>query len=92
MSFVFTVPIYVYDVPQRHDVKIGVDNVTVKFVDDVLIIRRSSDVPREVIFGKADVIVGLDEWGRIINVEIDFADYYHVDKEKARKMLEKARW
>jgi hypothetical protein len=93
MSCVFNVPVYVYDVPQRHDVKVvSVDFVAVWYADgDVLIIRRGS-VPKEVVSGRGDVVVGLDEWGRIVNVEIDFADFYHIDREEARRILRKARW
>jgi hypothetical protein len=93
MSFVVTVPIYVYDVPQKCDVKIVADFTAVWYTDDdVLIIRRSSGVSREVVSGRADVVVGLDDWGRIVNIEIDFVDFYRMDREEARKILRKARW
>jgi uncharacterized protein YuzE len=66
--------------------------VSVRYVDeDVLIIRRGSGVPKEAVSGRADVVVGIDEHGRIVNIEIDFAEYYYIDKEKAREVLRKAR-
>jgi hypothetical protein len=34
-----------------------------------LIIRRGTGTPKEVVSGKADAIVGIDEWGRVVNVE-----------------------
>jgi hypothetical protein len=75
MSFVATFPIYVYSVPQQCDVKVVTDYVEVKYVkDDILIIRRGSGVPKESVSGRADVMVGIDEWGRIVNIEIDFAE------------------
>jgi hypothetical protein len=93
MSFVTTFPIYVYDVPQKYNVNVGVDVISVRYVDDdLLIIRRGSGVPRESVSGRADVTVGLDEWGHIVNVEIDFSDYYYINKDNARKILRKARW
>jgi hypothetical protein len=42
--------------------------------------------------GQAEVIVGLDEVGRIINLEIDFIDFYEIDKEEALRILRSARW
>jgi len=43
MSAVFSVPVYVYDVPQRYDVEVvNADFVSVWYTDDVLIIRRGS--------------------------------------------------
>jgi hypothetical protein len=93
MISVFSVPVYVYDVPQRCGVQVAADYVLVKYVDDdVLIVRRGLGVPAEVVSGRADVIVGIDEQGRIVNVEIDFADYYYIGREEARKVLKKARW
>jgi hypothetical protein len=93
MSYVFSVPVYVYDVPQKCDVKVVADVVVVGYVDDnILIIRRGSGTPKEVVSGRADVVVGLDEWGRVVNVEIDFADFYHMNREDAQKILRKARW
>jgi len=93
MSYVFSVPLYVYDVPQKVDVKIvNYDFVAVWYTDDdVLIIRRGS-VPKEVVSGRGDVVIGLDEWGRIVNVEVEFADFYHMDREDARRVLRRARW
>jgi len=93
MSYVFSTPIYVYDVPQRYDVKVvNTESVAVWYTDDdVLIIRRGS-VPREVVSGRGDVIIGLDEHGRIVNIEIEFADFYHIDRNEARKILRRARW
>ena len=93
MSYVFSTPIYIYDVPQRYDVKVvNTESVAVWYTDDdVLIIRRSS-MPREVVSGRGDVIIGLDEHGRIVNVEVEFADFYHIDREDARKILRRARW
>jgi len=93
MSFVVDVPIYVYDVPQKYDVKIvNTDFVAVWYTDgDVLIVRRGS-VPKEVVSGRGDVIVGLDENGRIVNIEIEFADFYGIDRNEARKILRRARW
>ena len=93
MSFVVDVPIYVYDVPQKVDVRIiSTDFVAVWYTDgDVLIVRRGA-VPKEVVSGRGDVIVGLDGSGRIVNIEIEFADFYHMDREDARKTLKKARW
>ena len=93
MSFVVDVPIYVYDVPQKYDVKIvNTDFVAVWYTDgDVLIVRRGS-VPKEVVSGRGDVIVGLDESGRIVNIEIEFADFYGIDRSEARKILRRARW
>ena len=90
----FNVPVYVYDVPQRYDVKVvSSDFVAVWYTDDdVLVIRRGSGVPKEAVSGRADVVIGLDEHGRIVNVEIDFADYYYIDREEARKIMRKARW
>ena len=76
-----------YDTLQRYS------DVLVKYVDeDVLIIRRGSGVPREAVSGRADAVIGLDEHGRIVNIEIDFADYYYIDGEKAREVLRRARW
>jgi hypothetical protein len=92
MNCVFSVPVYMHDVPQRCDVQVVADYVSVKYVDDILIIRRGSGTPREAVSGRADVVIGLDEYGRIVNIEIDFADYYYIDKEKADKLLRKARW
>jgi uncharacterized protein YuzE len=67
--------------------------VSVRYVDDgVLIIRRGSGVPREVVSGRADVVIGIDEHGRIVNIEIDFADYYYMDKKEAEKILRRATW
>jgi len=93
MSYVFSVPLYVYDVPQKVDVKIvNYDFVAVWYTDDdVLIIRRGS-VPKEVVSGRGDVVVGLDESGRVVNIEIEFADFYGIDRSEARKILRKARW
>ena len=42
--------------------------------------------------GRGDVIVGLDENGRIVNIEIEFADFYGIDRNEARKILRRARW
>jgi len=94
MSYVFNVPVYVYDVPQRYDVKVvSSDFVAVWYTDDdVLVIRRGTGTPKEVVSGRGDVVIGLDEHGRVVNVEIDFADYYYIDREKAREVLKKARW
>jgi hypothetical protein len=92
MNSVFTVPVYVYDVPQRCDVKVVTDFVVVKYVDDVLIIRRGSGVPKEVVSGRADVVVGLDEHSRIVNIEIDFVDFYHISRDDAQKILKRAKW
>ena len=87
MSCVFSVPVYVYDVLRRFE------DVSVKYVDDgILIIRRGSGVPKEVVSGRADVVVGLDEWGRVVNVVINFAEYYFLDRGEAEKILKKARW
>ncbi|MFZ8857141.1 MAG: hypothetical protein ACO2O1_02710 [Candidatus Caldarchaeales archaeon] len=87
MSYVFSVPVYVYDVSQRFE------EVSVKYVDGgVLIIRRGLGVPKEAVAGRADVVVGLDELGRVVNVEIDFADYCHISREDAQRILRKARW
>ena len=84
MNYTFSIPVYVYDVLQE---------VSVRYIDgDVLIIRRGTGTPKEVVSGSADVVIGLDEHGRVVNVEIDFADYYYIDKEEARKILRKARW
>jgi len=93
MSFVVDVPIYVYDVPQKVDVKIiNADFVAVWYTDgDVLIVRRGA-VPKEVVSGRGDVIVGLDESGRVVNIEIEFADFYGIDRNEARKILRRARW
>jgi hypothetical protein len=65
---------------------------TVKALGDVLIIRRGAGTPKEAVSGKADVIIGLDEWGRVVNVEIEFAEYYFQDAEAAREILRKAKW
>jgi hypothetical protein len=94
MSYTFSVPVYVYDVPQRHDVKtVSSDFVAVWYTDDdVLVIRRHPGAPKDVVSGRGDVVIGLDEWGRIVNVEVEFADFYHIDREEARKILRKARW
>jgi len=94
MSYVFSVPVYVYDVPQRYDVKVvSSDFVAVWYMDDdVLVIRRHPGAPKEVVSGRGDVVIGLDEWGRIVNVEVEFADFYHIDREEAKKILRKARW
>ena len=87
MSYVFSVPVYVYDVSQRFE------EVSVRYVgDDVLVVRRGLGVPKEAVAGRADVVVGLDELGRVVNVEVDFADYYHISREDARRILRKARW
>ena len=86
MIYTFSTTVYVYDVQQYSD-------VLVRYVDeDVLIIRRGSGVPREAVSGRADVVIGLDEHGRIVNIEIDFADYYYINREKAREVLRRARW
>ena len=94
MSYVFSVPIYIYDVPQRYDVEVvNTESVAVWYTDgDVLIIRRGSGVPREVVSGRGDVVVGLDEHGRIVNVEVEFADFYGIDRDEARKILRRVRW
>jgi hypothetical protein len=42
--------------------------------------------------GRADVIVGIDEWGRVANMVIEFVEYYFQDVETAREILRKARW
>jgi uncharacterized protein YuzE len=87
MIYTFSVPVYVYDVQQR------CGDVSVRYVDrDILIIRRGAGTPKEAVSGRADVVVGIDEHGRIVNIEIDFAEYYYIDKEKAREVLRKARW
>ena len=93
MSYVFSTPIYIYDVPQKVDVEVvNTESVAVWYTDDdVLIIRRGS-VPKEVVSGRADVIIGLDGHSRIVNIEIEFADFYHIDMNEARKILRKARW
>ena len=93
MSYVFSVPVYVYDVPQKVDVRIiSTDFVAVWYTDDdVLIVRRGS-VPKEVVSGRGDVIVGLDESGRVVNIEVEFADFYGIDRNEARKILRKVRW
>jgi len=92
MSYVFSVPVYVYDV-QKVDVKIiSTDSVAVWYTDgDVLIVRRGA-VHKEVVSGRGDVIVGLDENGRVVNIEIEFADFYGIDRNEARKILRRARW
>jgi len=64
--------------------------VLVKAFDDVLIIRRGTGTPKESVSGKADLIIGLDEWGHVVNVEIEFAEYYFQDAETAREILKKA--
>jgi uncharacterized protein YuzE len=66
--------------------------VLVKAFDDVLIIRRGTGTPKEVVSGKTDVIIGLDKWGHVVNVEIEFAEYYFQDAETAREILKKAKW
>ena len=87
MIYTFSAQVYVYGVLQR------CGDASVRYVDeDVLIIRRGSGVPKEAVSGRADVVVGIDEHGRIVNIEIDFADYYYIDREKAREILRKARW
>jgi len=93
MSYVFSTPIYIYDVPQRYDVKVvNTESVAVWYTDDdVLIIRRGS-VPKEVVSGRGDIIIGLDEHGRIVNIEIEFANFYHIDREDARRVLRRVRW
>ena len=91
MSYVFSVPMYVYNVPQS--AWVASDGVSVRYVgDDVLIIRRGLGVPKEAVAGRADVVVGVDELGRVVNVEVDFAEYYHISREDAQKILRKARW
>jgi hypothetical protein len=93
MSCVFSVPVYVYDVPQKCDVKVVADVVVVGYVDDnILIIRRGSGTPKEVVSGRADVMIGIDEQGRIVNIEIEFADYYHIDREEGKKVLRRVKW
>ena len=64
----------------------------VKAFDDVLIIRRGTGTPKESVSGKADVIIGLDEWGHVVNVEIKFDESYFQDAETARDILKKAKW
>jgi len=92
MSYVFSVPVYVYDVPQKVDVRIiSTDFVAVWYTDDVLIVRRGA-VSKEVVSGRGDVVVGLDESGRVVNIEIEFADFYGIDRNEARKILRRARW
>ena len=87
MIYTFSVPVYMYDVLRQ------CGEVSVRYVDgDVLIIRRGSGVPKEVVSGRGDVVIGLDEWGRIVNVEVEFAEFYHIGEEEARKILRKARW
>jgi len=84
MNYTFSVPVYVYDVLQE---------VSVRYIDgDVLIVRRGSGVPKEAVAGRADVVIGLDEHGRVVNIEVEFASFYHIDREEARKILRKARW
>ncbi|MGB9705826.1 MAG: hypothetical protein ACPL3C_10280, partial [Pyrobaculum sp.] len=65
---------------------------SVRVVDAVLIMRRSERAPSAVVMGQAEVIVGLDEVGRIINLEIDFIDFYEIDREEALRILRSARW
>ncbi|MFP3252117.1 MAG: hypothetical protein RXO32_10380 [Thermoproteus sp.] len=69
-----------------------VQQVRVKALDGLLIIRRGTGTPKEAVSGRADVVVGIDEWGRVVNVEIEFAEYYFQDAETAREILRKARW
>ncbi|MGC9119626.1 MAG: hypothetical protein ACP5I3_11680 [Thermoproteus sp.] len=64
----------------------------VRLVDTVLIVRRAERTPSSVVMGQAEVIVGLDEEGRIINLEADFIDFYDIDKEKALRILRSAKW
>jgi hypothetical protein len=61
--------------------------VLVKAFDDVLIIRRGTGTPKEVVSGKADVIIGLDKWGHLVN-----AEYYFQGTETPREILKKAKW
>ncbi|MCU7786838.1 hypothetical protein ODS41_02700 [Pyrobaculum sp. 3827-6] len=55
---------------------------SVRVVDAVLIVRRSERAPSAVVMGQAEVIVGLDEVGRIINLEIDYIDFYEIDRRR----------
>jgi len=72
--------------------QLGGVELQVKALDDLLIIRRGTGTPKEAVSGRADVVVGIDEWGRVVNVEIEFAEYYFQDAETAREILRKARW
>ena len=93
MSYVVNVPVYVYDMPQKYDVKIvNADFVAVWYTDDDVLIVRRGAVPKEVVYGRGDVIVGLDESGRVVNIEVEFADFYGIDRNEARKILRKVRW
>jgi hypothetical protein len=89
MSYTFSIPVYMYGVWRFAEA----ERVEVKYVEgDVLIIRRGSGVPKEAVSGRADVVVGFDERGNIVNIEIDFSEYYFMDGEEARKVLRRARW
>jgi len=92
MLFRFESSIYMYDASVWGLDMYRSDGVVVKSFDDLIIIRRGSGVPKEAVSGRADVVVGLDEHGRVVNVEIDFVDYYYTDREKAREVLRRARW
>ena len=59
--------------------------VLVKAFDDVLIIRRSTGTPKEVVSGKADVIIGLNEWSHVVNVKIRFDKSYFQQKQPEKR-------
>ena len=84
--------IYMYDASVWELNMYKSDSVVVKSFDDLIIIRRGSGVPKEAVSGRADVVIGLDEHGHIVNIEIDFVDYYYIDREMAREVLRRARW
>ncbi len=86
-----------YNVASTYGELVKIDaaaGVYVKFMPDhdLLIVRRGFGSPAAVVAGTADVIIGLDAAGRIVNIEIEFADYYHQHKEDARQILKTAKW
>jgi len=66
--------------------------VQVKAFDDMLIIRKAEGPYEEIVTGIAEVVIGMDPSGRIQNVEIEFLDYYFLEREVARRILSRATW
>ena len=66
--------------------------VQVRAFDDTLIIRRAEGPYEKIVAGIAEVIIGMDPRGRIQNVEIEFLDYYFLERGEARRILSMATW
>ncbi|MGB9706408.1 MAG: hypothetical protein ACPL3C_13225, partial [Pyrobaculum sp.] len=64
---------------------------TLGVVDDVLIIKRSDELPDNILADDAFVIIGTDKQGRITRLEIEpYAA--HTDREVVRQILREVKW